>query len=101
VCLQPYSAYLYMPWRPACRICINVQYLCNQAEPRLVRGLVGVKAWTVQCGHQHSGGMDLRLTSTACSNQLLYMLGVLMRCWVARVTTASDDLRGNGCSGDR
>lgn len=27
----------------------------RQAEPRLVRGLVGVKAWTVQCGHQHSG----------------------------------------------
>lgn len=27
----------------------------RQSEPRLVRGLVGIKAWTVQCGHQHSG----------------------------------------------
>lgn len=33
----------------------------RQSEPRLVRGLVGVKAWTVQCGHQHSGKARMSL----------------------------------------
>lgn len=31
----------------------------RQSEPRLVRGLVGVRAWTVQCGHQHSAAIDM------------------------------------------
>jgi hypothetical protein len=57
---------------PVCTAASAFAHSCHQAEPRLVRGLVGVKAWTVQCGHQHSGAIGLatdagcRSSSPAC-----------------------------------
>ena len=67
---------MYAPWRAPCRICIIAHNLCKQAEPRLVRGLVGVKAWTVQCGHQHSGGDALAPDSNCRASLLTCVLSV-------------------------